>query len=1011
MYRETICILCFAILGTLTIWMNLSAFGQEPRHWRYWTTVDGLSESTVPYISLSPSGRLWCTHGSPVASISCMDGYGISNIPFVESHRVVHESRCNQLWSCYSNGVLLYEQGSWIPFEIEGFDPSTCSILSSATDCVLILSPDRLVEYNTQKKQSTLIKTSSETKIGLFNEMISSRDGGIWLAGQHGVARVCNGNHPFSEGCEWKEYLLEADLKLQNLFSLIEYDDGTLYATTISNQQKRYVLVHFEDGNWRVIYSSEEEFDAGWPDVDGNLWLLNFDLHYLIINYLTLWNKEVIDNKEIKFPSNNTEWIYDSNHSFWTKTSRNVARYASPAWRTPPALKNIDTYINTIYEDPLGRIWLTTVNKLIMIDGDKQKSYTLPNNLITFQHGSVEISYLQSGHIAIRTRSSVIVLFSPEDETFQIVRHPEGKHIAAIYAHKDGHIWVQLGHWDSFQLDIYDGHVFHTILEERDDWNMGELRYVYEDDNGDIWLGGMNQERIGRYHDGQYHTFGSDYPGNAAMCILRVDDDRIWFTDRNSIFEYDGKNWSTVYENIDQVHSMIKSRDGSVWVAAWSGLYRYYQDSWIQITAKEGLPTSDAMEVFEDSQGNIWVSTLKGISKFNPNSDVSPPIVWMVEGQNSKTITSDGNAQFVFEGIDKWKQTQKERLLYSYRIDNGEWSEFQSGNVAAFKAIAPGRHTFQVRASDLNWNVSESPAIHSFQVMYPWYRDTKVLLLMSLSLFLALLFAGIAVNRHLKLNRYSHRLKISNTQLNNMNVELQQVNAQLIQLDQMKSQFVSQASHDLRTPLTAIKGSLDNLLLGIAGDLNEKQQKIMTRATNSVDRLTNLINDVLDLNRIETGRIVLEKTNVPFGSLVENSINENKPAAEQKRIQLTANLETDPTIHADAGKLERVVGELISNAIKYTSEGGSVEVSLTQSDDKVILSVKDSGIGMTKEECEKIWERFYRTNASKTFAKGSGLGLSIAKELVEMHGGKLEVESEVGKGSTFTMQMPFAALS
>ncbi len=139
-------------------------------------------------------------------------------------------------------------------------------------------------------------------------------------------------------------------------------------------------------------------------------------------------------------------------------------------------------------------------------------------------------------------------------------------------------------------------------------------------------------------------------------------------------------------------------------------------------------------------------------------------------------------------------------------------------------------------------------------------------------------------------------------------------------------------------------------------------------------------------------------------------INENKPAAEQRRIQLTANLETDPTIHADAGKLERVVGELISNAIKYTPEGGEVEVSLTQSDDKVVLSVKDSGIGMTKKECEKIWERFYRTNTSKTFAKGSGLGLSIAKELVEMHGGKLEVESEVGKGSTFTMQMPLEAL-
>ncbi|RJP25723.1 MAG: hypothetical protein C4527_16670 [Candidatus Omnitrophota bacterium] len=233
--------------------------------------------------------------------------------------------------------------------------------------------------------------------------------------------------------------------------------------------------------------------------------------------------------------------------------------------------------------------------------------------------------------------------------------------------------------------------------------------------------------------------------------------------------------------------------------------------------------------------------------------------------------------------------------------------------------------------------------------------------------------------------------------------ELEQANAELREFDKMKSAFVSQASHDLRTPLTAIKGSLDNLILGIAGALTEKQEKIMNRAVKSVDRLTDLVNDVLDLSRIESGMMVLEKSNVPIRTLVENIINENRPAAEQKRIQLFAYPETDVTMQADAGKLERVVGELISNAIKYTPEGGTIDVTLTQKDDQIMLSVKDSGIGMTKEECEKIWERFYRTNASKTVAKGSGLGLSIAKELVEMHGGTISVVSKQNQGTMFTV--------
>ncbi len=223
----------------------------------------------------------------------------------------------------------------------------------------------------------------------------------------------------------------------------------------------------------------------------------------------------------------------------------------------------------------------------------------------------------------------------------------------------------------------------------------------------------------------------------------------------------------------------------------------------------------------------------------------------------------------------------------------------------------------------------------------------------------------------------------------------------------MKTQFVSQASHDLRTPLTAIKGSLDNLLMGIAGALTEKQHKVMLRATKSVDRLTNLINDVLDLNRIETGRVVLDKSDIPFKTLVESIVNENHPAADQKNIQLTFDSSAgDYTIHIDGGKIERVVGELISNAIKYTSDNGKVDVSLKADDQHVYLSVHDSGIGMTAEECEKIWERFYRTSASQKFAKGSGLGLSIAKELVELHEGSLSLSSEQGIGTMFTLILP-----
>ncbi|HQH72289.1 MAG TPA: HAMP domain-containing sensor histidine kinase, partial [bacterium] len=194
---------------------------------------------------------------------------------------------------------------------------------------------------------------------------------------------------------------------------------------------------------------------------------------------------------------------------------------------------------------------------------------------------------------------------------------------------------------------------------------------------------------------------------------------------------------------------------------------------------------------------------------------------------------------------------------------------------------------------------------------------------------------------------------------------------------------------------------------GVGGGLNEKQQTIIGRATRSVIRLTNLINDILDISRIESGRMVLELTPVSLNLLTENIIQQEKPAAAQKNISITMAAPENPLwIRVDVSKIERVIGELLSNAIKYTPEGGSIEVRLAPTDTGVSVTVQDTGIGMTPEEMPKIWERFYRTTASKKFAKGSGLGLSIAMELVALHGGSITVTSEAGKGSIFTLLLP-----
>ena len=301
----------------------------------------------------------------------------------------------------------------------------------------------------------------------------------------------------------------------------------------------------------------------------------------------------------------------------------------------------------------------------------------------------------------------------------------------------------------------------------------------------------------------------------------------------------------------------------------------------------------------------------------------------------------------------------------------------------------------------------------SFFSIVPPLPDPKLvdvsflLFIITLSIYLAYKFAKSNTRLELLTVELDYRVKERTKELEISNRKLHETNEELRELDKMKTSFVSQASHDLRTPLTAIKGSLDNLVLGIAGELNDKQKKIMDRATKSVDRLTNLINDVLDLNRIESGRIVLEKSPVSLRALVESSVHENQSAANQKNITFRCEIEAKPyTITADGGKIERVIGELIGNAIKYTPQDGSIEILLEESQAWNIVKVKDSGIGIPKEELARIWDRFFRSSISKTYAKGSGLGLSIAKELIEMHGGSITVASEQNKGTKFTVKFP-----
>lgn len=242
-------------------------------------------------------------------------------------------------------------------------------------------------------------------------------------------------------------------------------------------------------------------------------------------------------------------------------------------------------------------------------------------------------------------------------------------------------------------------------------------------------------------------------------------------------------------------------------------------------------------------------------------------------------------------------------------------------------------------------------------------------------------------------------------QLAAANQDLEEANQSLAQANRMQSEFLTMISHEFRTPLTSIMTFTELLLEGAAGENNQEQQEYLTDVLESSQRLLNMVNDLLDLSRLEAGKIKLFRELVAVRDLVRDAERTLRPLLEKKGLTLQTELSADlPLVEVDPLRITQVILNLLGNAIKFTPEGGRVRVTARPDGDDLEVSVSDTGVGIAPEDQERIFEAFRQAGASRP--EGSGLGLALARSLVEMHGGRIWLESRVGKGTTFRFTLP-----
>lgn len=250
-------------------------------------------------------------------------------------------------------------------------------------------------------------------------------------------------------------------------------------------------------------------------------------------------------------------------------------------------------------------------------------------------------------------------------------------------------------------------------------------------------------------------------------------------------------------------------------------------------------------------------------------------------------------------------------------------------------------------------------------------------------------------------------VKERTSELEGKTAELEQVNIRLQEMDRLKSVFLASMSHELRTPLNSIIGFTGIILQGMAGEVNEEQRKQLTMVKNSANHLLSLINDLLDISKIEAGKVELSLEEFRLDDVVREVVEAFSPAVSEKGLELTTQVPKGSTLLSDKRRIKQVLMNLVSNAVKFTDQGSVQIAARIPEGENLEIRVTDTGIGIKKEDMSKLFEPFQQIDMSLTMKhKGTGLGLYLTKKLAALLGGDISAKSEYSRGSEFTFTIP-----
>ena len=1009
----------------LAVLLMLAPMARAQRYsdWRTYRASDGLAETACVSVTAGANEKIIVKHIN-AESISELNGYSITSFasPEVGRNRI-YQNAGGQLWTVTSEGLREFHDGEWRVHPIPEIEKLFRGLVGPAIPLVpmsvvkqsrlLIFLPDQLLEFNIEnpsEPHTVILQSAAQTGLQKFFGMTIAHDGSLWISGARGLEHFPGLARNLKTNDEWREFLAPPMLEAGNFQIPIEDVDAqgvTCVADSPSSDQK--LVAHFDGQNWTTQPVGTQKIRGAWRGADGATWVVNLNTLAQIDNSGT----PAAESEEIS-PGHYFDVAVETNGIFWLASAEGLWRYSPPLWKSPRAIQRLNSPVPCVVEDADSRLWFASGGELHSLAGEhyQEHSFSRPARLI-----------LQSARLFLPLKNGNLLLdageqlfqFQPGDGASNSITSVSNEKQYALGMFRDGSVAVETTDAASqkCRFEKYDGLSFQPFPAAPPDCSYTAF---LETQNGDLWLGSDHGPIC--YHEKKWQMFSNSFMAGPIVAFVETAAGKIWCATPDTIWEFKEQGWISVRSGFDQINSIIRSHDGNIWVASNGGVHRFAHDAWIENSIEEGLPNAPARSVYEDHRGRIWLGTARGLTLFHPEADPDPPRTRIEIKPEQNSIPQNATINLTFTGDDKWKYTPPERLLYSYRLDQRDWSQFFEAYNVSYSDLSAGTHSLEVRAMDRNGNVEETPARLTFSIALPWYKETRLLLISSVGMITALFFAALAFNRHRKLVRSYAEVE---KKVAERTRELEITSRELVHSQKMNAlgTLAAGIAHDFNNILSIIKGSAQIIEDNVSN--SEKIHIRVDRIKTVVEQGAGIVKAMLGFSSGTSDEPALCDVN----AIVNDTIQLLGDRFQRDAAVVFKPEPKLPQVPVVKEFVQQILLNFVFNAAEAETVARRKQIVLAlhaahrlppnlalapaPAREYILVSVQDFGCGIQPENLPRIFEPFFTTKALSA-RRGTGLGLSMVYELAKKLEAGLSVESIVDVGSTFTLILPVREL-